>query len=63
MQTMSNTPLLTYQQVRIVRNLLKAFGCTTSSLGFASPEDIPQPEFLGVIDKLSSQAKRAAGAV
>lgn len=63
MQTMSNMPLLTYQQVCIVRNLLKASGCTPSSLGFTSPEDIPQPEFLGVIDKLASQVKRVASAV
>lgn len=63
MQTMSNMPLLTYQQVRIVRNLLKASGCTPSSLGFTSSEDIPQSEFLGIIDKLSSQAKRVASTV
>lgn len=63
MQTIFNAPLLTYQQVRIVRNLLKAAGCTPETLGFTTPEDIPQPEFLGVIDKLSVRAKQVACAV
>lgn len=63
MQSIHDIALLSYQQVRIVRNLLKASGYKVRSLGFTSPEDIPQREFLGVIEKLSAQAKRVASAV
>jgi len=63
MENQISSALLTHQQVRIVRNLLKAAGganCVLKRNGYSCPEGIHQSRFMGIVEELSYALKGRA---